>query len=328
MTRKELNLTRIIHSRGMAILIVIASVFMTVQAWLIGDIPPIKSDMSVVFPPPANWISDSWISMWVNIALITGLGILMIAINRSVNLLRTMSVFFVAFFVFITASTPIVAGRLSGSALLAILVIMSMWIFFSIYSVRPSSRRVFLAFFLLGAGALFQYSFLLYVPVFLIGVGQMRIFRFKKLIAAFLGLITPGWIIWGAGFAPLPSMPAIYFTSPAMLLDAPGGLPFLATVAFTLSIGLLVGMANLIKIIGFNAQARAYNGFLTLISISTGVFAIVNFTNLPFYVTLLNACVAFQVGHFFRFTAMRCGYIFVLSFMAVYLGLYFWSLFS
>lgn len=54
MTRKELNLTRIIRSRGMAILIVIASVFMTVQAWLIGDIPPIKSDMSVVFPPPAN----------------------------------------------------------------------------------------------------------------------------------------------------------------------------------------------------------------------------------------------------------------------------------
>lgn len=113
-----------------------------------------------------------------------------------------------------------------------------------------------------------------------------------------------------------------------MLLTAPGGAPFLAAVAFTLVLGFMLGMVNLIKIIGFNAQARAYNGLLSLISIATGVFAIINFTNLAFYVTLLNACVAFQVGHFFRFTAMRRGYLFMLAFMAVYLGLYFWALLS
>ena len=328
MTRKEVNFTRIIRSRGVAILIVIASVFMIFQAWLFGKVPPLASSMTIAFPSPAGWRGDTWLSRWVNTALTIGTGLLLIAINRSFNLLRTLSVFFAAFFIFATASTPIVAGQLSGSAPLAIVIIMAMWILFTIYGVRQSSRRVFLSFFLLGCGAMVQYAFLLYVPVFLVGLGQMRIFRFKKVIAALLGLLSPPWIVWGLGLAPLPEMPVFHFTPPSMLLTAPGGAPFLAAVAFTLVLGFMLGMVNLIKIIGFNAQARAYNGLLSLISIATGVFAIINFTNLAFYVTLLNACVAFQVGHFFRFTAMRRGYLFMLAFMAVYLGLYFWALLS
>lgn len=328
MTRKEINFTRIIRSRGMAILFGIFSVIMVLQAWVAGKIPTLHTTMTVAFAPPTEWIGDMWISMWVNIALLVGTGALMIVINRSFNLLRTLSVYFAAFFMFATASTPMIAGQFSGSVLLAILVLLSMWTMFTIYAVRASSRRVFLTFFLLGLGAMVQYATLLYVPVFIIGLGQMRILKFKKIIAALLGIITPAWIVWGLGILPLPTLPVIEFTPPSMLLSTPGGWPFLATVAFSLTLGFFTGLVNLIKIIGFNAQARAYNGLLMLISIATGIFAIVNFTNLPFYVTLLNACVAFQVGHFFRFTSMRRGYLFVTSFMAVYFGLYLWSMFG
>lgn len=111
-----------------------------------------------------------------------------------------------------------------------------------------------------------------------------------------------------------------------MLLSAYENWPLLAAVALALIAGFFLGSFNLLKIIGFNAQARAFNGFISLLSIATGIFAIVNFTNIAFYVTLLNACVAFQVGHFFRLTVMRRGYIIVTSLSVAYLAIYTWAM--
>lgn len=328
MTKGEVNFTRIIRSRAVGVLIVLAGVFMTLQANVLEAITPLIDTKTIAFPSPSTWISGGELSMWVNLVLLTGIGGMMIAINRTFNLLRTLSVFFAAFFVFITAATPTIAGQLTGSTLLAVVLLLCMWIMFTLYNVRQSDRRIFLVFFLLGLGALVQYAFFFYIPIFIAALGQMRIFRFKKILAAVLGNITPAWIAWGLDLVPVPEIPKIIFTPPSMLLQAPGGWPFLVTVAFTLIVGFFLGSVNLLKIIGFNAQARAYNGLLSLVAIATGIFAIVNFTNIAFYVTLLNVCVAFQVGHFFRFTVMRRGYIVITAIMATYLGLYFWAIFS
>lgn len=326
MTRKEVTFTRIIRSRGMAVLIALAAIFMTLQAYALGKIPQIPDFRTIAFPTPSEWISSPLISMWVNIFLVGATAEVMILINRHFNLLRTTSIFFVAYFAFTMAATPAVVGQLSASSLLALFVMGGIWILFSIYDIRPSSRRVFLAFFLLGLGLLVEYTFALYIPLFIAGLGQMKILRIKKIIAAILGIITPAWIAWGLAIVPVPEIPKFEFTPPAMLLSMPQIWPLLTAAALTLLTGFFLGCFNLIKIIGFNAQARAYNGLIALISIATGVFAIVNFTNIAFYLTVLNACVAFQVGHFFRLTVMRRGYIVVTTLMAAYLGIYVWAM--
>lgn len=326
MTRKEITFTRIIRSRGMAVLIALAAIFMTLQAYALGKIPQIHDFRTIAFPTPSEWISSPLISMWVNIFLVGATAEVMILINRHFNLLRTTSIFFVAYFAFTMAATPAVVGQLSASSLLALFVMGGIWILFSIYDIRPSSRRVFLAFFLLGLGLLVEYTFALYIPLFIAGLGQMKILRIKKIIAAILGIITPAWIAWGLAIVPVPEIPKFEFTPPAMLLSMPQIWPLLTAAALTLLTGFFLGCFNLIKIIGFNAQARAYNGLIALISIATGVFAIVNFTNIAFYLTVLNACVAFQVGHFFRLTVMRRGYIVVTTLMVAYLGIYVWAM--
>lgn len=326
MTRKEVTFTRIIRSRGMAVLIALAAIFMTLQAYALGKIPQIPDFRTIAFPTPSEWISSPLISMWVNIFLVGATAEVMILINRHFNLLRTTSIFFVAYFAFTMAATPAVLGQLSASSLLALFVMGGIWILFSIYDIRPSSRRVFLAFFLLGLGLLVEYTFALYIPLFIAGLGQMKILRIKKIIAAILGIITPAWIAWGLAIVPVPEIPKFEFTPPAMLLSMPQIWPLLTAAALTLLTGFFLGCFNLIKIMGFNAQARAYNGLIALISIATGVFAIVNFTNIAFYLTVLNACVAFQVGHFFRLTVMRRGYIVVTTLMAAYLGIYVWAM--
>lgn len=326
MTRKELTFTRIIRSRGMGVLIGLAAVFMTVQAGLVDRIQHIGDFRTIAFPTPSSWLAPGSLSMWLNMLTVLATGTVMIMINRHFNLLRTTSAFFAAYFVFITACTPSVMGSLGASSLLALTMMGAVWLTFSIYNLRASSRRVFLIFFLIGLGQLTEYSFALYIPVFIAALGQMRIFSFKKILAAILGNITPAWITWGLGLAPVPELPQFCFTPPSMLLADPSGWPMIAAAALTLLTGFLFGNINLIKILGFNAQARAYNGMLTMLSIATGIFAIINFTNLALYITLLNACVAFQVGHFFRFTVMRRGYIAVVTLMAAYFGIYLWAM--
>lgn len=313
MTRRETRFTNLLRSRGIGTIISAISICMI---WRCLPAEPITGSLGL----------SSELSGLVYIALLFAIGTAMIIVNRQFNLLRTLSVFFAAYFIFITAATTGITAAGLVSPALAVVMIAGMWILFSIYNRRRSDRRIFLIFAMLSAGAIYDWRFLFYVPTFFAGIAQMRILRFKKVIAAFIGLVTPPWIALGLGLMQLPALPHIYFTPPSMLLSSPDRWPFLCTVLLTLFTGFIFGSANLIRIIGFNARARAYNGFLSLLGITTGLLALINFTALPVYVTLLNACVAFQVGHFFRATASRRGYIVILLLLAAYTALYIWGL--
>ena len=312
MTRKETRLTNFIRSRG------VGAIIAAISAWLTWRALPsyTPSGWSCIMPE---------LSWGINFMLLAATAGAMIAINRQFNILRTLSVFFAAYFIFTTCSTPDISSFLSASSILAAGIILCMWILFTLYNERYSDRRIFLIFAILSAGTLYNWKFLFFIPVFIVGLAQMRILRFKKIMAALIGIATPPWIAFGLGIIPIPAIPHIFFTSPALLLQAPGGLPFLCTVVLTMAIGFLSGSINLLRILGFNARARAYNGFLAILGIYTGALAIINFTALPDYVTLLNACVAFQVGHFFRATASRRGYIVILLLLASYTSLYIWA---
>lgn len=328
MTKREIHFSNILRSRGIAFLIILFSIWMMSHALALGKVGVIADDMSVAFPVASSWFPSPVVSMWVNAACVLLTARILVSINATFNLLRTMSVFFSAFFVFATASIPDVGARFGAHTLLAIIGVIGIWLMFSLYNVRRSDRRIFLIFFLLGAGAMVNYATLLYVPIFLTGLWQMRIFRLKKLLSAGVGLLVPLWIVYGLDILPLPtSMPDFYFTPPTDIeAQVPGGWPAIIGAALTLFIAIAMGAVNVVRFLRFNARMRAYNGFLTLICTATGVFAIINFTNLPFYLMLLNACVAFHVGHFFRITASRRGYIPILITMGCYGGLYYWSL--
>lgn len=316
MTRRETRFTNILRSRGIGIILALTGVWMVLRC-PVGAVYP---DVSL----PA-WLSPE-IMRGANILGVILTGVALIVLNRSYNLLKTLSVFFAAYFIFTTCATPVVLGGAGVSVLLALTVVFCTWILFSIYNTSVSDRRIFLIFTLLSGGALIDLKFLFFVPVFIVGLAQMKILRPKKVIAAVIGLLTPPWIVWGLALMPLPSLPRIFFTPPRLILEQPGGVPFLCTVALTMVIGFVAGVINLLRILGFNARARAYNAFIATLGIVTGLLALINFTSLTTYITLLNACVAMQVGHFFRATATRRGYIVVLVLLAAYSALYAWTL--
>lgn len=312
MTRKETRFTNFIRSRGVGAIIAVVSAWMTWRA-----LPSLTPSGWLGFMPELSW--------GVNFAVLSATAWAMIAINRQFNILRTLSVFFAAYFLFITCSTPFMSCFAGTSSVLAACMIFCMWILFTLYNEPHSNRRIFLIFAILSVGTLYDWKFLFFIPLFVIGLAQMRILRPKKIISALIGIFTPPWIVFGLDLMPIPQLPHIFFTPPTILLQSPEALPFLCTVLLTMAIGFLLGSINLLRILGFNARARAYNGFLALLGIYTGILAIINFTALPDYMTLLNACVAFQVGHFFRATASRRGYILIVLLFAAYTSLYLWA---
>ena len=265
MTRKETRFTNFIRSRGVGAIIAVVSAWMTWRA-----LPSLTPSGWLGFMPELSW--------GVNFAVLSATAWAMIAINRQFNILRTLSVFFAAYFLFITCSTPFMSCFAGTSSVLAACMIFCMWILFTLYNEPHSNRRIFLIFAILSVGTLYDWKFLFFIPLFVIGLAQMRILRTKKIIAALIGIFTPPWIVFGLDLMPIPQLPHIFFTPPTILLQSPEALPFLCTVLLTMAIGFLLGSINLLRILGFNARARAYNGFLALLGIYTGILAIINFT--------------------------------------------------
>ena len=140
-----------------------------------------------------------------------------------------------------------------------------------------------------------------------------------------LGLISPWWIVFGLGLAHLSQISLPDPVNPLAALSAPDRLQMFAAPALTLLIGLVCGVFNLMKVLNMNARMRALHGLLVLTSIVTGLMVLLDYTNLDFYLPLLNVCVAFQIGQFFRINTLQRGYVWVLLLLSLFIGLWIWQ---
>lgn len=322
MTAREKSLTRFLKSRGFTWLLILVAAAASRLALLRSPNPPAPGGSGLWALSPDVWIHSPGMSWCVCLACCCAIGFLMVLLNRAYNLLRTVSVAFVGYFMVMQAATPYALTGFDGGELLAIVVLCSMMLLFSIFMEPDSTRRVFLVFFLLAAGAVAEYGFAAYIPVFVLGCYQMRVITLRTMLSALVGILTPVWILWGFGLIRpvtinLPAPPRL-----DLLFSRPEALPLTASVITTLIAGLYFGCANLIKVLAFNAKSRAFNGLLCAVGVATGLLCIIDFTNIAFYVTLLNAVTAMQAGLYMRLYATRRGYLALLLMLGAYAGCY------
>ena len=299
-------------------------------SWISGaDVMSFIAHRGFALESPSQWLFGHPLSSFVtNICVLIATAATMAWINNQYNILRSFSVTFIGLFLLMNAATPAVSTRFAGGTLLALIVMVAMLMMYSVYnSPRRGAKRIFLVFLLLAAGALTQYGFMVYIPVFIMGIGQMRAVKFRTLTAAALGIVTPLWLwwaLWPDGF-PTPQVPEL--DNPFATLELSDRIHFFATIGVTLFTGLILGAFNLMKIYSYNAKSRALNGLVTVIGVITCVSALVYWTNMPFYVPLLNVCVAFQAGHFFHISIKyRWGYLTMLLLCVIYTGLWIWCM--
>ena len=321
---KAADITKALHSRGalaVAFLLMVVSAYYALASG-VGEMIP--GNKGTVFPSPALWIADPVISLWINIAALGAIVGLMIFINKAYNIPRTITLIYASFFAVLQTATPDLTSRLCSATLLAAVVIVSMTLMFSVYDLPSARRRVFMVFFLLSSSLSVQYAFVIYLPVFLVACAQMRIFTFRTVLAALLGIITPWWILFGCGIVAPSDFHLPEFTS---LFDTPDLLDTLIaaiTAGLTIVLAITSYMLSWLKLITYNARMRACNGLLTLITFITVLAMVADFTNFICYLTLLNCCTAFFIGHMFVIRNSPKAWIVISTITAIYYAIYIW----
>lgn len=158
------------------------------------------------------------------------------------------------------------------------------------------------------------------------GCAQMRVLSLRGFLAALLGLITPAWIIFGFGIVDPRLIHVRELVGEWALPGSRAMVRIMVVAVFTILTGTFFTVANILKILSYNSRVRAFNGFFTMLFMFTAVLSAVNFSNLAFYLPLLNCMAAYQVGHFFTYRRHRNSFIPILAIILVYFGFYIWAM--
>lgn len=324
MTSLEVNLTRVIKSRGVTWIVILLSLavcFTSFSRYL--ETEP-KQNFGLFIWSPQFWISSrSWI-FFINILGSFMCAFLMVAINRTFNLLRTVSDLFVGLFFVFQATVPASMTSFSGGIILDIFVLAAMMMLFSIYQHPQQTRRIFLIFFLLAFGLLWEYGFLFYIIIFVVGCSQMRLMSLRGILALLMGLFTPIWICWGFGWVSFHNLHAIQSPDFSHFFDLSYAPSLTITIALTLFIGLITGTMNILKVLSFNNQSRIYFSFLSSIGILSGLLCLVDYANILFYSPLVYSITSMQICMYMRLYEKSRSYILFPVILIIYFIIYLW----
>lgn len=311
--------TKYIHSRAAAIILVIAAVCAAVTRL------PLSAQAETapsLFPGPGTWLPAGTASFVLNMTVNAAIAFMLLVINRMYRLMRTITWVFVGLFFFMQLAQPGALGYFCGGSFLALTALTLTALLFSTYADPACTRSTYLLFMLLALAALFQYNIIFLLPVFLLGIVQMKTFDTRTLLACVMGLVTPLWILIGFGIVSpdaLLSLPFLDAWAPVTAeSDHTVYITRLLTTAFTGGIGLIFTFANLIKVMSYNSARRAFNGFFTLLFLATIVLIVADHHNHTLYIPLLDILVAYQAGHFFATRRYRLSYIPVCIILCIY----------
>lgn len=263
------------------------------------------------FASPDDWLTPGATSFAVNVAANIAIAFMLLVINRTFRLMQSITWLFVGLFFFMQLAQPGVLTQFYSGSFLALTVLPLTALLFSTYTNPDLTRSTYLIFFLLALASLFLYNILFFLPVFILGMIQMKTADMRNILAVVMGCVTPLWILLGLGILSIDSfrLPTAPVHLVSTLTDHSIYIRTLTSTAFTGALGLILTFANFMKVVSYNSARRAFNGFITLLFIVTLILIAADHDNFTVYIPLLDALAAYQTGHFFATRRYRLSYI-------------------
>lgn len=316
----------ILNSRSsiwLSLLILAAGIFVELN---LGKVSYLTGDRSTAFPAAEDWVLNPLAQAAISFGLYASVIIVMAAINKVYNLLRASTHIYALIFALGVVSVPDLAAQLYTGPVLCLTVSLCIFIMLSCYASPMSTRRVFLVFFLLSGLSTTQYAYLSYLPAFLIGIAQMRILSWRTILAALTGLLTPWWILLGFGILKIDDFHLPHFESIFRGFDLTQLVGLLISASVVLLVAILSYASNFLRTLAYNAQARAKNGMITVVTVFTVLAMVIDFTNFTSYLPTLCFCSALQASQLYVNHLQSKGWIGFLVLAGIYLGLFVWNL--
>lgn len=323
---KAAELTRLVHSRILSIVLVVCVVGAACAFVFTGNATPILADKGILFLSPSAWVPGTYADFIAALLSTAAIVVGMEMLCKVHNVLRLMSALYLSLFVLMEIATPNLFVQLYSGQLLALVMVLALMLIMNCFKNSLAPPHVFLIFLMLSGMASIQYCFLFYVPSFLLACAQMRVFNGRVLMAALLGLITPWWILIGGGWllglvSPedlhLPDIRSI-FTE----ISWDDTILIIITVGVTILFSLTAFILNVLRTIAYNARSRAVNGVITLMWLTTIVAMLADNRNMIAYIPTLNVLSALIITHFFATHRSERSFLAVLVIMIVYIALY------
>lgn len=279
-------------------------------------------DRGIIFPSANLWISGHWLTMAVNTAIVVITALMWLMLVQIFNPFRSMTGLTASFFMVMMLSVPDIMDQLYTGTLLAAVMPVCLTLLWSSFDDPLQMRRICLIFILLSALSMTQYCFAVYIPVFILGCAQMKILKFRTVLVILIGVLTPWWIVFGLGLADfadfhLPEMPGFF-----NLHDIDATVNIMAVGGITILLLIIGWVGNVMRVITFNSNLRAFNGSIAMIGLFTIVAMFADFTNsLAYLPTLMTVC-AYQLSFMLGRSSGNRGVIPALIIMTVYIGFF------
>ena len=306
-----------------------AIVMMVGARWFFAsaDVIHINANSGIVTPSANLWIESSYVSMLVNVGLILTTAVMMLILNQRYNLLGTVSTLEATIFFPMCMATPDLLVQLSTGILLCIILILCLFLLYDTYGNRNRTGNIYLIFLLLSGMTVTQYCYALYIPVFILGLGQMRIMGFKTLLAALLGIVSPWWVMLGCGIAGTDDIRFPELESLFASVGLNDTLHVFAAVAVTAVIAMVSWSANFMRMLSYNAHKRAYAGSITLVTLFTIIITLADYPNVCAYLPVLCMCAAYHFTNYIARQQRQVQIPAVATIDAIYAAIYLWRMF-
>lgn len=323
---KSDRLSRKLHSRAAAaVMLLLVALYMALTGSSVGQATSV-GEQGIALSSVASWPLAPWVSMCANIVLNLMIMLLMVMLNSSYNVLRTLTYLPVGLFALMQAAVPARLLALNSGTVVCIVVALCLFVMFGIYESPWQVRKVFLVFMLLSLGAAAQYCFFFFIPVFWIVCVQMKVMTARGFVGSLLGIATVWIILLGFGIIVPDDIRIPHIDNIFNEVDLRSAMYLLTTVAVTALLLVVSVGANFFKTVAYNAHARAMNGALLVVSLATLVAMIFDYGNIPAYLPLLNFSAAIQITHYFNNHRYERQYISVLVVAGIYIALLLWRL--
>lgn len=313
---------RLIHSRGFGFAVASLAVLCAFFYHLSGYCTPLTAQKGLALPSADLWLPTVDLDFAAGLAGSGVTVLILLLLNKIFNVFRSMSYLGVALFAAMQLATPDLFTQFYTGTVLAIVVPLCLMALFSCFRQPLAMRHVFVIFLLLSFFTATQYCFAFYIPVFLIGLGQMQIFSLRSVLAALMGTVTPWWLLLGFGIISPADITFPRVESVFTLIGQDDTMLLVLTLGVTVFAMLLCFVLNILKTIAYNARARAINGSFTLLALVTVVTAAVDYRNIISYIPLLNFSAAMEITHYFATHRGEKTFIPVIVLLAVYAAIF------
>ncbi|MGN0229635.1 MAG: hypothetical protein ACI4BH_07485 [Muribaculaceae bacterium] len=301
------------NSKAFAILAAIALTVMMYVNYTSGNvITAFTHGHGILFPSLSGSIYDPCISVVLNAFCIILIGLTMVILNKMFNFIRSVTWIYVSTFLLLTFSSPITSSSLFTGTLVGIVIVLTMFTLYASFQNKRSQRNIFSSFALVSAASMFHYAFIYLIPVLMLGYMLMQAMNLRSFLAMLLGIITPFWIVLGLGIADLADFSLPSYESAWAALRTPQLHLSIVYIAIIIIITVVLTCINLLQIINYKLQARAYNGYLVYLSVASILMMAIDYQNAFIYLPAVNLCFGVQFAHFFTLNSHTRRYIAVI----------------